>query len=74
MQRPFAELTFNVPIKMSVGSSPTEKINLKMVEAMNVRIPEGRGKVMTIARDTNMAVHTNPDNQESKSEKCIQII
>ena len=40
-----------------------------MVEAMNVLIPDGRGNVMTMASDINMAAHTNPDKRGSSSEQ-----
>ena len=40
-----------------------------MVEAMNVLIPDGRGNVMTMASDINMAAHTKPDKRGSNSEQ-----
>ena len=50
-----------------MGSRPTENISRNIVEAIRVRIPDGRGSVMTMASDTNIAVHTRPDNLGSSS-------
>ena len=52
-----------------MGSRPTEKIRRRMVEAMKVLMPEGRGNVMTTARETNIAAHTRPDIRVSNSKK-----
>ena len=43
-----------------------------MVDAMNVLIPDGRGNVITMARDINMAAQTNPDKRGSSSVKKRQ--
>ena len=64
-----SKLTFKVPSRYKVGSSPTENIRRRMVEAMNVLIPDGRGNVMTMASDINMAAHTSPDKRGSSSEQ-----
>ena len=56
-----------------MGSRPTEKMRRRMVEAMKVLIPEGRGNVITTARETNMAAQTRPDNRVSSSTTQIII-
>lgn len=56
------------PRSQRVGSRPTENIRRKIVEAIRVLIPAGLGNVITIARETSMAVHTKPDSLESSSE------
>lgn len=48
------------PVIQRVGCTPIEYISLIIVEANNVRIPEGRGTVITIAKETNMAVQIKP--------------
>ena len=45
-----------------------------MVDAMNVLIPDGLGNVMTMARETNMAVHTKPDRRGSSSEIRVIVL
>lgn len=65
-------LTLSAPSNHKVGSSPTEKIRRRMVEMIRVRIPAGRGTVITIANDTSMAVHTSPDSRGSSSEAYKQ--
>ena len=64
-----------VPRVSSVGSGPTEKIILRIVDATNVRTPDSRGRVITMAADTNITAHINPDkccpNSGRKKKKCI---
>ena len=38
-----------------------------MMDTIRVRIPAGRGTVMTMASDTNMAVHTRPESRGSRT-------
>lgn len=66
---PSITLTFANPSILRVGSSPREKISLRMVDPTNVLIPEGRGNVTIIENDTSMASHTSTDRRESSSEK-----
>ena len=61
--------TFAIPIILKVGSSPRENINRRIVAPMNVRIPEGLGKVTIITNDMNMAAQTKPDSRGSSSAK-----
>ncbi|TRY94884.1 hypothetical protein DNTS_032985 [Danionella cerebrum] len=56
-------LTLKAPRRKSVGSSPTENMRRNMVEAMSARIPCGCGSTITIARETNMANHSNAERQ-----------
>jgi len=50
-----------VPRVISVGSGPTEKIILRIVDATNVRTPDSRGRVITMAADTNITAQIKPD-------------
>ena len=44
-----------------------------MVAAIKVRIPDGRGRVITTARDTNMAVQISQEIRESNTENSERI-
>lgn len=61
-------LTFANPKILRVGSSPREKISLRIVEPTKVLIPDGRGKVTMMQNDTIMASQTSTDKRESRSE------
>ena len=61
-------LTFANPKTLRVGSSPREKISLRIVEPTKVLIPDGRGKVTIMQNDTIMASQTSTDKRESRSE------
>ena len=50
-----------VPRVISVGSGPAEKIILRIVDATNVRTPDSRGRVITMAADTNITAQIKPD-------------
>ena len=50
-----------VPRSISVGSGPIEKIILRIVDATNVRRPDSRGTVSTMAADTNITAQIKPD-------------
>jgi hypothetical protein len=50
-----------VPSISSVGSGPTEKIILRIVDITNVRTPDSRGTVITMAADTNITAQIKPD-------------
>ena len=65
---PVEFLTFANPKILRVGSSPTEKISLRIVEPTKVLIPDGRGKVTIMTNDTIMANQTSTDKRESRSE------
>lgn len=58
-----------MPRSQSVGSGPAEKIILRMVEATSVRMPDSRGKVMTMAAETNITAHIRPDRWGPSSIK-----
>jgi hypothetical protein len=64
-----------VPRSISVGSGPTEKINLRIVDATNVRMPDSRGRVITMAADTNITAQIKPDKccpkSGRKKKQCI---
>lgn len=53
--------TVTKPSSHNVGSGPTEKINRKIVDATNVRIPDSLGKVITIAADASITVQIKAD-------------
>lgn len=61
------KLTLRAPSSQRVGSSPTEYISRKIVDTIRVRIPEGRGTIMTIINDTTIAVQTSPERRGSSS-------
>ena len=61
-------LTFANPKILRVGSSPREKISLRIVDPTKVLIPDGRGKVTIMKNDTSMASQTSTDKRESRSE------
>lgn len=69
-QKPFCThwhiLTLKAPSSSNVGSRPTEKIRRSMVEAISARIPWGWGKMMTIARETSMAIQSRADRWGSR--------
>jgi hypothetical protein len=50
-----------VPRISSVGSGPKEKIILRIEDATNVRTPDSRGRVITMAIDTNITAQIKPD-------------
>jgi hypothetical protein len=50
-----------VPKSKRVGSGPTEKIILRIVDATSVRMPDSRGSVITMAADTNITAHIKPE-------------
>lgn len=54
-------LTVNIPKIHKVGSGPTEKINLRIVDATNVLTPDSRGTVTTIAAETNITAQISPE-------------
>jgi hypothetical protein len=62
-----------VPSSNRVGSGPTEKIILRIVDATNVRTPDSRGRVITMAADTNITAQIKPDkccpNSKRKNKK-----
>lgn len=61
-------LTLNAPNNHSVYSSPTEKINRKMVDIKKVRMAKGLTPTMvTKAKEPNMAVQIRPDSLGSSS-------
>jgi hypothetical protein len=59
------------PSISNVGSGPIENIKRRMVDATNVRTPDCRGSVMTMAADTIMIAQIRADkcvlSSESKS-------
>lgn len=59
-------LTLKAPRRNSVGCSPTENINRRIVEAIKARMPWGLGRAMTMAREMSMAVHSSPDQCGSR--------
>lgn len=59
-------LTLNAPNRNKVGSRPTEKIRRRMVEAISARMPWGWGKMMTMARETSIAIHRRADKWGSR--------
>lgn len=77
-------LTLNAPNNHSVYSSPTEKINRKMVDIKKVRMAKGLTPTMvTKAKEPNMAVQIRPDslgsssvtaNTQSSENKCKHIM
>lgn len=50
-----------VPRSKRVGSGPTEKIILRIVDATSVRTPDSRGSVITMAADTNITAQIKPE-------------
>lgn len=61
-------LTLNAPNNHSVYSSPTEKINRKIVDIKKVRMAKGLTPTMvTKAKEPNMAVQIRPDSLGSSS-------
>lgn len=64
-------LTVSEPSNHKVGSGPTENINLNIVEATNVRMPDSRGKVTTITADESMTVQISPEKCELSSAIAI---
>jgi hypothetical protein len=65
-------LTLIAPKNHSVVSSPTEKINRKIVEIKNVLMAAGfTPTIVTRAREPNMAVQIKPDSLGSSSAKQI---
>lgn len=77
-------LTLNAPNNHSVYSSPTEKINRKIVDIKKVRMAKGLTPTMvTKAKEPNMAVQIRPDslgsssvtaNTQSSENKCKHIM
>lgn len=63
---PLGTLTLKPPRSSKVGSRPTEKIRRRMVDAISARMPWGWGKMMTIARDTSMAIQSRADRWGSR--------
>lgn len=53
--------TVTNPSNHKVGSGPIENINRKIVDATNVRIPDSRGNVMTIAADESITAQIRAD-------------
>ena len=62
-------LTFKIPNKYKVGSTPTEKIIRSIIHAIRVMILDGVAMVITSARDANMPVHTSPESLVSNSTR-----
>lgn len=55
------------PINQMVGDGPIENIIRSIIDATNVRIPDGRGTVNTLAIDKNIIVQINADKCEFNS-------
>ena len=61
------QFTVRKPSNHNVGSGPMEKINRNIVEATSVRMPDSRGKVMTIIADESITVQIRADKCELSS-------
>lgn len=58
--KPF-KTTVNVPSIQMVGDGPIDKIIRNIIDATNVRIPDGLGTVNILASDNSITVHIMPD-------------
>lgn len=61
--------TVRIPSNRNVGSGPIENINLNIVAATKVRIPDSLGSVTTIKADNNITAQMSSDKCEPKSKK-----
>ena len=57
------KLTFTIPSSRRVNSNPIEKNKRTMTANINVRTPEGRGKITISANEMNIAIHTNNERR-----------
>lgn len=53
--------TVRKPSNHNVGSGPIDIINRNIVDATSTRIPDSRGKVITIAADASITVQISAD-------------
>lgn len=60
--------TVRNPSNQRVGSGPIENINLRIVDATRVLIPDSRGRVKTITAEDSITVHMRPDKCGISSE------
>lgn len=69
--------TVSIPSKRNVGSGPMEKINLNIVAATKVRMPDSLGRVITITAESNITAQMSNDKCEPRStikKKIIKVM
>jgi len=62
--------TFSEPRSISIGSSPMENMRRMMVDRISMSTAGRCGTVSTNAADTNVVIHSRPDNFGSRSCTC----